>query len=371
MPTIIFGGAFDPPHIEHFRLLKAAVSELKADKVVIVPTYMPPHKSQGFLSFEQRVELIKIAFDGLGVPFVIDEVENKRKCENYTSKILPILKEKYGDIVFLIGGDSLEFFYTWKNPEIITKCCPIAVVGRNGFKSVAATIYGIKTQFGGNFISLGYVGEDISSSVIKAKLLMGEDVDELNGSVKAYIKQNCLFCEYREIVEKLKTYQSPSLFNHSKCVVIEAVKLNAKHNLKQNFKKVFLAALLHDNAKERPSLDGLSVPEESINSPVLHQFLGAEKARRDFDITDNEILNAIRYHTTAKPDMSELEKLIYTADSVSGDREYPPIPAIRAVAERDFNEGFETVLRYTYEKIQKKGRGMYPLTEEAARFYLR
>ena len=150
---------------------------------------------------------------------------------------------------------------------------------------------------------------------------------------------------------------------------MRAVDLNSAHNLKQDFDKVFLAALLHDNAKQRPSLDGLNVPSDSVGTPVLHQFLGAEKAKRDFGVTDDDILNAIRYHTTAKPDMTVLEKLIYTADSTSYDREYDPIPELRRIVDENFENGFYVLLKWTYDKIIAKGKGIYPLTAEAMHYY--
>ena len=172
------------------------------------------------------------------------------------------------------------------------------------------------------------------------------------------------------MVSKLKSYQTDDLFEHSKAVVLTAIDLNSRHNLKQDFTKVFLACLLHDNAKQRPKLDGLTVPIDAVGTPVLHQFLGAEKARRDFGVTDTDILDAIRYHTTAKADMTTLEKLVYTADSVSYDRNYAPIPSIRKIAFDDFDEGFRAVLKYTYDKVSAKGGGMHPLTAEAKLCYL-
>ena len=112
------------------------------------------------------------------------------------------------------------------------------------------------------------------------------------------------------------------------------------------------------------------MPPDSVGTPVLHQFLGAEKARRDFGVTDEEVLSAIRLHTTAKADMTVLEKLIYTADSTSYDRDYDPIPALRAEVDEDFERGFRDLLAYTYRKLRGKGAPSYPLTMEAVRFYL-
>ena len=98
--------------------------------------------------------------------------------------------------------------------------------------------------------------------------------------------------------------------------------------------------------------------------------MGAEKARRDFGVEDEDILNAIRYHTTAKADMTMLEKLIYTADSLSDDRTYDPIPALRRIAEADFEEGFKATLAHTVDKLKAGGRPIYPLTLDAYNFYI-
>lgn len=366
--TLVFGGAFDPVHKEHVAMCKSAMLRLGISKLVLVPTVTPPHKSAGFLSFEQRCDLLKIAFDG--VNFVIDVIENVRGKDNYSALTLPILKEKYGDIVYLVGGDSLEYFDTWYHPEAIVKVCPIAVCQREGFDDIAMRAQYLKQKFGGEFILLDYVGKDVSSSEVRAKLLMGDNPDEIDEKVLCEIRKKGMFCEYREMAKQLHSYQPDELFAHSKAVVLTAMRLNSRHNLKQDFTKVFLACFLHDNAKKRPSLDGFDVPLDAVGTPVLHQFLGAEKARRDFGITDESILDAIRYHTTAKANMTMLEKLVYTADSVSFDRTYEPIPQIREIAMRDFDEGFKAVLKYTYDKVSASGKPMHPLTLDAVKCYL-
>lgn len=367
MKTLIFGGAFDPPHNEHVRILFSAAKELSANRIVVVPTYNPPHKSGSVLSFETRLKLIRAAF---GEDVIIDEIERERNGLNYSSDILPILKEKYGDIVYLIGGDSLAHLPTWHEPKKVTSVCPIAVVRRSGYDDIEEQIKNVQSKLCGEFILLNAVGQSVSSTEIKTKLLLQENADEIPDKVLSVIKTERLFNDYATVIDKLKTYESHELFVHSKEVVKEAVKLNSFHNLRCDYNKVFLAALLHDNAKERPSLDGLAVPENAIGTSVLHQFLGALKAERDFGVKDTYVLNAIKYHTTAKPDMTTFEKLIYTADSVSGDRDYYPIPDIRKIAETDFNAGFLAVLEYTYDKLIKKGITIYPLTLDACKFYL-
>lgn len=366
--TLIFGGAFDPPHKEHVNMCKHAMHELEIDRLVIVPTYAPPHKSAGYLDYEDRRALANIAFEELNV--TIDDIEFERKRDNYSAYTLPILKEKYGEIVYLIGGDSLEYLNTWYMPKQVVATCPIAVVGRNGYDRRADIVERLKGEIGGEYILLDYVGEDISSSVVRAKLLLGEKPQEIDDKVYDYIKERGLFDKYKDVVEKVKGFESDDLFAHSKAVVLTAIDLNSKHHLGLDFDKVFLASLLHDNAKQRPQIDGLDVPKDSVGTSVLHQFLGAEKARRDFAIDDEEILQAIRCHTTAKADMSTFEKLIYTADSVSIDRLYDPIPSLRAIAQDNLEKGFLSVLRYTYDKLVKRGGNIYPLTQEATKYYL-
>lgn len=371
MLTVVFGGAFDPPHLQHSALCAAAVKELGADRLVLVPTFLPPHKSEGFLSYTDRAALAKIAFGGLAKEVVVDDIEQTRQKDNYACMVLPLLNEKYGDIVYLLGGDSLEYLDAWYNPTEVLSACPIAVADRYGFKSVRESAAALKSKFGkGDFRFLNFVGEGVSSSDVKARLLLNMDVKCLSPDVSDYIRNNGLFRDFASTCEKVRSYENAELYDHTENVVLRGVNLNSAHNLKQDFKKVFLACLLHDNAKQRKEVEGLDVPADSIGTPVLHQFLGAEKAKRDFGITDVQILDAIRYHTTAKADMTVFEKLIYTADSTSYDRDYAPIPELRRIVDDNFEEGFKAVLRFTYEKLLSAGKPIYPLTLDAVNFYL-
>ena len=99
MKTVVFGGAFDPPHLEHSRLTKFACKFLGAERLIIVPTHNPPHKSGGSLAFEHRVQLAKMAFADCAPVVIVDEIEQQRALDgcqyNYTSDVLPILKAKF------------------------------------------------------------------------------------------------------------------------------------------------------------------------------------------------------------------------------------------------------------------------------------
>ena len=114
MEALIFGGAFDPPHSEHVNILLSAVKELDfKGKIVIVPTFLPPHKSKSTIDFDTRVKLIDNALKGYGLNYEISDIERRRGDENYASEILSIFKKEYDKIYYLIGGDSLINLESW------------------------------------------------------------------------------------------------------------------------------------------------------------------------------------------------------------------------------------------------------------------
>ena len=165
MPTLIFGGAFDPPHNEHIKALRCAVETTGAERAVILPTYYPPHKSAGFLDFATREELCRLAFSDVGCEVVVDDEEKRRGKDNFACILLAEMKRKYGDIIYLIGGDSLRDLDTWRNPEAIMKICPVAVAPRKGCGDAAAQRDAALKKYGGEIILLDFLGEDVSSEI--------------------------------------------------------------------------------------------------------------------------------------------------------------------------------------------------------------
>lgn len=93
MKTIVFGGAFDPVHSEHISLAAAAVKELGAEKLVLVPTFSPGHKSNAEASFSDRVEMLKLAFSDFPVQTEISDVERISGKTNFAFEILPLIEK--------------------------------------------------------------------------------------------------------------------------------------------------------------------------------------------------------------------------------------------------------------------------------------
>ena len=115
----IFGGTFNPPHIGHTRLAEHFVNELKLDRLLVIPTFQPPHKdSNNLASGEDRVNMCMLAFPDA----VISTIELNRGGKSYTYDTLCELKEQYpGDeLFFIVGSDMLLSFNRWyKYNEIL------------------------------------------------------------------------------------------------------------------------------------------------------------------------------------------------------------------------------------------------------------
>lgn len=365
MKTLIFGGAFDPPHREHLNILLEASKAVNFDRVVIVPTFNPPHKDDSVIDFDTRVLLIDKLFKKSGINYIVDDIEKRRGDSNYAVEVVAALKEKYaGELYYLIGGDSLINIETWHKPELLFLLATLVVCGREGYVGLDQKIDYLQNKYGAKIIKINYIGSEISSSLLRLRLnlKLGADVDGIE-----LIKDK--FNKYDSVLNQLKSYQSDDLYFHSRAVAYRAVEIARHHRLNIDLNKAFLAGLLHDNAKQRLSLDGFDVPSDAVGSPVLHQFLGSLKAERDFGIEDIDILSAINYHTTGKADMTTLEKLIYCADMLSEDR--PCIENLLKVIMTDFEIGFRSCLASSYFYVLSKKRGMYPLTQQAFDYYIK
>ena len=355
----IFGGAFDPPHKEHIRIAKEVKEEFAFDNVVFLPSGNSPHKSLQ-TSFDARVEMLSQALDGA---FPIDSIENTFPERAYSYKVLPLLKEKYGDITFLIGGDSLLALDRWRYPEEILKVCSLTVVPRgsddlSALKRVAADCM---RRYGGTILLSEMVrGENVSSTIVRAKVELGLDIPETSGAVQDVIAKRDLYHNYASYVAKVRSMLGEERWRHTCGVVLAGLKIN--ENVGLPFEKVFLACLLHDCMKEARFIHR-GVPEDAIGTKVLHAFNGAEEAKIGFGITDEEIVDAIRYHTTGRAGMTALDKLVYTADMVEEvTRTFSGVEALRKAAYADLNEGFRLCIKSSYESLKKRNIPIYYLT---------
>ncbi|MCF0136590.1 MAG: HD domain-containing protein [Lachnospiraceae bacterium] len=189
------------------------------------------------------------------------------------------------------------------------------------------------------------------------------------------------YSEYLKLREEVLAWVEPRIkparFTHTLGVEQLAVTL-ARIYSPEDYMSASLAALLHDNAKNLPLdvqqyLCNQHYPEMELrreHSAVFHAFAGAAEARRVFPQASEDIINAIAYHTTGRPGMSVLEKIIYCADYAEANRDpFPELLEVRKVLRQDLDEGLRMILSGTGSYVRAKGKVVFPLTEETLQYY--
>ena len=373
----IFGGSFDPVHTEHVRLVETAIEGLGLDKLVIMPAFAPPHKPGKVLAPDcHRLQMCRLAFAHL--PKVeVSDYEIAQGGTSYTYLTCRHFREKYptAEIFWLVGTDMLRDFPTWKNPQEILNDVILGVCARDekdGWEEIEQR--GFKKQFGKNFAVIRYNGAPVSSTEIRLLVAAGLPIDGLaDAKVAEYIAANGLY--QFPFAKKALSLEKTERAMHS--VRVARLALARAKDLKLSERAVLTAALMHDCAKNlpinSPYLDGFAPLQEwgDIPAQVLHQYQGAYVAEMHFGVQDQDVLNAIRYHTSGRPNMSELEKLIFLADMLEEERRYTGVDELRALfwGCADLDKCLAEALYQTLLFLESKGGDIYPLTKSAYEFY--
>ena len=372
MKIAIFGGSFDPVHSEHINIARAAQEKLAADKVIAVPAFVPPHKQDRHLaSPADRLAMAKLAFANVK-NCEVSAYELNAGGTSYTCLTLAYFRKKYPDaqLYLLVGSDMLRDFYTWREPDIILSLAELVVCNREGEKvSFYAEQIRFFARFRKKFHTLEYVGRDVSSTKARVLCAFGEDLRPyLCDDVIDYIEANQL---YRvENVKQALAYLKPARRKHTLRVALTAAACAAHWRVEEH--AAIRAAALHDAAKNldlsAPELAGFRL-EEKVPPPVLHQYTGAYLAEHTFGVTDEDVLNAIRYHTSGRPNMSTLEKLIFLSDMLEPGRDFRGIEKLRAAFAQDLNLCMYKCLRHELKYLKGQKGDIYPLTFRAYEYY--
>lgn len=177
-------------------------------------------------------------------------------------------------------------------------------------------------------------------------------------------------CENKTDYEALKLILKQRLnekrYYHSLCVADEAKRLAEKYG--GNAEKAYLAGLLHDITKNAPEAEHLKIfadfgiiPNEIEKGAekLWHAMSGAAYVEHIMGIKDPEIIDAIRYHTTAKANMSLLAKILYLADFTSADRDYEDVDVIREYVDESLQKAFVYALQYSIKDLVEQARAVH------------
>lgn len=371
------------------------------DEIWVMPSKVPPHKTGSVANEADRLYMCKLSFgciDGVKV----SDLELTMEGKSYT--LLTLEKLKGMGIInptFVIGADSLIEFEKWYRFEEILGLCELLVYKRAGESEEKINSAKEKLEaLGGRVTLMDLCPPKVSSSDIRNLCYNGQSIDSLvSKEVANFIKEKNLYTakqylepklteecilyreEYDEFVRLLKTLLTEKRFYHTLCVAKEAVRLAKRYGA--NTKKAFFAGLLHDVCKDMAGDTqlklfeefGVTLDELVKNAPKLwHSLLGAEYIEKKLGVTDIDIISAVRYHTTARANMSLLQKIIYLADFTSEERSYNGVEEMREAVDISLEKAMHIALEYSVSELEGAGKPVHPDTlaafQEAKEKYL-
>jgi nicotinate-nucleotide adenylyltransferase len=194
----IFGGTFDPVHIGHLLVAEQCLEQCRLDQVWFIPAGIPPHKlSQAIAPGKARAEMLELAVAG-HERFRVDRRELDRAEPCYTVETLASLhaEDLSRELFFVLGGDSLIDFPTWREPERIAELARLAVANRGG--APLPDLNPLRPILGGlvdsriEFVTIP--GIDISSSDIRRRVRDGNSIRFMTPrAVECYIATHKLY----------------------------------------------------------------------------------------------------------------------------------------------------------------------------------
>ena len=315
-------------------------------------------------SIRYRSAMVKLAIAGDPV-YRYSDIETSRSGYTYTADTLRELTRRHPEdhFSFITGADALYDMKDWYQPEVIFHRADIIAASRasqiDSEKLRKEADY-LRRKFGAVIHFLKAPDMDVSSTRIREEIRNGRlPHPDLVPSVNDYIREHGLYRSQRseeEIRHSLKRRLKPSRYRHTLGVMETAEKM-AEHYGTVDPDRARLAGLLHDCGKNE-------------GSALTHGPIGAEIARDEYGVTDEGILNAIRWHTTGRPGMTELEKIIFIADYIEPGRDRAPhLKVLRELAFQDMDKTIVRILEDTLSYLRENGIPIDGQSEDTYNYY--
>ena len=390
MKTGIYGGTFNPIHNGHLHIVEELRRGLGLDRVLLIPTRVPPHKeAENLASPAQRLEMCRLAAGD--IPWLeLCRIEMDREGKSYTLDTLREIRALYpkGELFLLLGTDMFLTFHQWRHPEEIAKLCTLCAFHRSALDSAgdfASQKRRLERKFGAHvkFVDLQEV-VDISSTRLRQMLPAGQGREFLAPAVYGCILREGLYgtnADLRRLsledlrcvaLSMLDPRRIPHVLGTEETAAALALRWGADEESARR------AALLHDCTKKFDKELQLALcrqygiePDaaERREGKLLHAITGAAVAYADFGVS-GEVRDAIRWHTTGKADMTLLEKIIYLADYIEPTRDFCDLTELRRLAFEDLDGALLLGFTMAVEDLAKKGMPVHP-NSVLARDYLK
>lgn len=376
----IMGGTFNPIHQGHIGMAKAALKSAGLDRVLMLPSGNPPHKTD-VVPAEDRWKMVCAAVaqeEGLEPC----RMEIDREGATYTIDTLSTLKQAYpkADLFYIIGADTLMELKNWRDFERVLPLCTFLVCPRAWGCAPDRLTEERKrlTAMGGSFQNVSMEVVTVSSTVLREALGKGEPTPLLPVPVREYCGLKGLYGMQKRVeqadawLDKLFASLTVKRFAHTLAVAHTARQLARLHHIDARVAET--AGLLHDCAKCMPlremqrlarehSLTGDAEIFESGN--LLHSLAGAYLAAWEYGVEDPNILRAIASHTTGKVGMTKLDMLVYLADKIEPTRpSYPLLDKVRMISTLSLEKAMLASMEGTVSYVKKKREKVHPQTLE-------
>ena len=385
----IFGGTFNPPHNGHVTMARAAVAQLGLERLLLVPDNVPPHKPlPDRVTAQQRYDMAALMAAPIGRVAEASDIELRRTGKSYTSDTLRALHEQYPDaeLWLLMGSDMFLSLHTWHEPEVICELAYIAAFSRVE-EDIRAAMARQKALLEGQYQAKVMLLDnpeliELSSTDVRTALATGQGSDLVPEAVWGYVQREHLYGTATDLkhltVEELRpismSYLKPKRMPHVLGTAEEAARLARCFGADEARARV--AGLLHDCTKKLDMAEQLALceqygisldPLEQKALKLLHAKTGAAIARHVYGV-DNEVYEAILYHTTGRAGMSLMEKILYLADYIEPSREFandPDVVRLRETVYDDLDRGLLLGLTMTIDEMEGMGNPVHHDTLDA------
>ena len=381
----IYGGSFNPPHIGHVLAARYALDALCLDALLMMPASAAPHKQIETATPQQRLEMLERAIAG-EEKMQVSDLEMRRGGVSYTYETLQQLKPLYPDaeLILCMGTDMFLCVDHWKESGSIFANASLAVFcrGQRGENQEIAKKKMELEALGAKVYLLDNPVIQISSTDLRRMVTFACANPFLPEGVGDYIRQNRLYgagCDYKAlpmdelekvVISLLKPNRVPHVLG-CRDTAVELAKIWGA-----NEEDAARAGLLHDITK---ALDGplqLTLCREygivinafsQKNPKTLHALTGSLVAERIFG-ENPAVVSAICSHTTGKADMNTLEKIIYVADYMEPNRDFPGVEELRSLAYTNIDKALKLGLEMTLSMLKEQGRDISSESREALAF---
>ena len=382
----IYGGTFNPPHLGHLSAARHVVNALNLDKLLIIPAHSSAHKPLPARSAgsQQRLQMLRLAA-ATDAKIEISSVEIDHEIA-YTNETVDIIKEEYPDaeLILIMGTDMFLSFLQWKCAEAVYKNVSVAVLlrGQKDERKAIATEKERMEALGICVYEIDNPVIPISSSDLRRMLVFRCADEFLDSAVLSYIQEGCLYgtgvdlhgLSEAELEKWATSLLKPNRVAHVLGCRDTAVKLAKRWDA--NTQDAARAGLLHDITKALDgdlqltlcSAYGIMLDAFSTNNPkTLHALTGSLVAERIFG-ENPAVVSAIRSHTTGKANMNMLEKIIYVADYMEPNRDFPGVEELRKLAYEDIDAALKLGLEMTLAMLNEQGSEISPESAQALAF---